>query len=268
MNNLYKFIKTYEIWIFLLFAPITSAIFVYGVHLHLIPGRLYLHGRFFVLLFLLIGMVKLTRGNAGLKDLFKPMLIWKVPLQWYLFAFFFASSIACLTLYLRSLYLGVDFTDFTLNFSYFSSFYFTFNIILFALVGEVVWVSFAVRELSKIMNPFFASQIVGAVWTLWWIPIVIMNDGVIEDLPIVALMINMMGAAGMCAFIYGKTKSGICVWVLQIMLNSSCLIFPVSPRSDVTTYWAFSIVYFLVMLVFMFYFYGFKNSIKIKISSQ
>ncbi len=268
MNNLYNFIKTYEIWIFLLFAPITSAIFVYGVHLHLIPGRLYLHGRFFVLLFLLIGMVKLTRGNAGLKDLFKPMLIWKVPLQWYLFAFFFASSIACLTLYLRSLYLGVDFTDFTLNFSYFSSFYFTFNIILFALVGEVVWVSFAVRELSKIMNPFFASQIVGAVWTLWWIPIVIMNDGVIEDLPIVALMINMMGAAGMCAFIYGKTKSGICVWVLQIMLNSSCLIFPVSPRSDVTTYWAFSIVYFLVMLVFMFYFYGFKNSIKIKISSQ
>ncbi|POY38675.1 hypothetical protein C3L50_11060 [Flavobacterium alvei] len=268
MNNLYNFIKTYEIWIFLLFAPITSAIFVYGVHLHLIPGRLYLHGRFFVLLFLLIGMVKLTRGNAGLKDLFKPMLIWKVPLRWYLFAFFFASSIACLTLYLRSLYLGVDFTDFTLNFSYFSSFYFTFNIILFALVGEVVWVSFAVRELSKIMNPFFASQIVGAVWTLWWIPIVIMNDGVIEDLPIVALMINMMGAAGMCAFIYGKTKSGICVWVLQIMLNSSCLIFPVSPRSDVTTYWAFSIVYFLVMLVFMFYFYGFKNSIKIKIYSQ
>ncbi|WP_304200538.1 hypothetical protein [Flavobacterium alvei] len=268
MNNLYNFIKTYEIWIFLLFAPITSAIFVYGVHLHLIPGRLYLHGRFFVLLFLLIGMVKLTRGNAGLKDLFKPMLIWKVPLRWYLFAFFFASSIACLTLYLRSLYLGVDFTDFTLNFSYFSSFYFTFNIILFALVGEVVWVSFAVRELSKIMNPFFASQIVGAVWTLWWIPIVIMNDGVIEDLPIVALMINMMGAAGMCAFIYRKTKSGICVWVLQIMLNSSCLIFPVSPRSDVTTYWAFSIVYFLVMLVFMFYFYGFKNSIKIKISSQ
>lgn len=268
MNNLYNFIKTYEIWIFLLFAPITSAIFVYGVHLHLIPGRLYLHGRFFVLLFLLIGMVKLTRGNAGLKDLFKPMLIWKVPVRWYLFAFFFASSIACLTLYLRSLYLGVDFTDFTLNFSYFSSFYFTFNIILFALVGEVVWVSFAVRELSKIMNPFFASQIVGAIWTLWWIPIVIMNDGVIEDLPIVALMINMMGAAGMCAFIYGKTKSGICVWVLQIMLNSSCLIFPVSPRSDVTTYWAFSIFYFLVMLVFMFYFYGFKNSIKIKISSQ
>lgn len=67
MNNLYNFIKTYEIWIFLLFAPITSAIFVYGVHLHLIPGRLYLHGRFFVLLFLLIGMVKLARGNAGLK---------------------------------------------------------------------------------------------------------------------------------------------------------------------------------------------------------
>jgi len=267
-EKLYSFIRKYEIWVFLFFAPISNAVFVYGIKLHLIPGRLYIYGRFFLLLFLLMAMVKFSRGNSGLKELFKPMFNWKIPLRWYVFALCFAPSVACLTLYLRSLYLGIDFTDFTLNFAIFCDFFFTFNLILFALVGEVVWVSFAVRQLSKIMNPFFASQIVGAVWTLWWIPIVIMNDGVIEDLPIVALMINMMGAAGMCAFIYGKTKSGICVWVLQIMLNSSCLIFPVSPRSDVTTYWAFSIVYFLVMLVFMFYFYGFKNSIKIKISSQ
>jgi len=67
--------------VFLLFAPITSAIFVYEVHLHLIPGRLYIHGRFFLLLFLPMVMVKLTRGNSGLKDLFKPMLVWKVPLR-------------------------------------------------------------------------------------------------------------------------------------------------------------------------------------------
>jgi len=266
MNNLYKFIKTYEIWIFLLFAPITSAIFVYGIHLHIIPGRLYLHGRFFVLLFLLIGMVKLTRGNSGLKDLFKPMLIWKVPLRWYIFVLFFAPSIACLTLYLKSLYLGLDFTDFTLNFSIFGEFFFTFNLILFALVGEVVWVSFAVRQLSKIMSPFFASQIVGVVWALWWTPIVIFNVGVITDLPIVALMINMMAAAGMCAIVYMQTKSGICVWILQIMLNSSCLIFPVSPGADIPTYWAFSIVYFLVMLGLTYYFNLTKISQEMKVS--
>ena len=266
IKNLHSFIKTYEIWIFLLLAPLSNAIFVYGVQLHLIPGRLYLHGRFFLLLFLLMGMVKFARGNSGLKYLFSPMFVWKVPLRWYFFSFFFAASIACLTLYLKSLYLGINFTDFTLNYSIFGDFHFTFNLILFALVGEVVWVSFAVRQLSIILNPFFASQIVGVVWALWWIPIVIFNVGVIPDLPILALIINMMGAAGMCAIVYGQTKSGICVWILQVMLNSSCLIFAVAPSSDVPTYWAFSIVYFLVLLGLTFYFTSTKNSQKMKIS--
>ena len=264
IKNLQNFITTYEIWIFLLFAPITNAIFVYGVYLHLIPGRLYIHGRFFLLLFLLMGMVKFTKGNSGLKDLFSPMMVWKVPLRWYVFVFLFASTIACLTLYLKALYLGRDFTNYTLNFSVVGSLGFTLNMILFALVGEVVWVSFAVRQLSKIMKPFFASQIVGVVWALWWTPIVMLNVGVIEDLPILALMTNMMGAAGMCAIVYGQTKSGICVWILQIMLNSSILVFPVSPSVDIPTYWAFSAVYFLVMLCLMYYFNTAENRQKVK----
>jgi hypothetical protein len=254
MKKLRNFISTYEIWIFLLFAPLTSAFFVYGIHLHIIPGRLYIHGRFFLLLFLLMAMVKFTRGNSGLKDLFSPMLVWKIPLKWYLFAFFFAASIACLALCLKAFYLGGDFSVFALNFASVSNIYFTLNMILFALVGEVVWVSFAVRKLSKTMNPFYASQIVGLVWGLWWTPIVMFNVGVIEDLPILALIINMMAAAGMCAFVYGQTKSGVCVWVLQIMLNASCVTFPVSPGSGIPVYWTFSIVYFLVMLGFMLFF--------------
>lgn len=263
-ENLYNFIKKYEIWIFLFFAPISNAIFVYGVKLHLIPGRLYIYGRFFLLLFLLMAMVKFSRGNNGLKDLFKPMLMWKVPLRWYVFVFIFAPSVACLTLYIRSLYLGIDFTDFALNFDTFRESLFTFNLILFALVGEVVWVSFAVRQLSKIMNPFFASQIVGAVWAFWWIPVVLFNVGVIKDLPILPLIINMMGAAGMCAIVYGQTKSGICVWILQILFNSSYIFFPVSPGVDIHTYWTFSIVYYLVMLSLTFYFNSAKDSQKIK----
>lgn len=265
-EKLYSFIRKYEIWVFLFFAPISNAVFVYGIKLHLIPGRLYIYGRFFLLLFLLMAMVKFSRGNSGLKELFKPMFNWKIPLRWYVFALCFAPSVACLTLYLRSLYLGIDFTDFTLNFAIFCDFLFTFNLILFALVGEVVWVSFAVRQLSKIMNPFFASQIVGMVWAFWWIPIVLFNVGVITDLPILPLIINMMGAAGMCAIVYRHTKSGICVWILQIFFNSSYLIFPVSPGADIKTYWAYSIVYYLVMVGLTFYFNSTQNSQKIKIS--
>ena len=254
LQNLLRFIRAYEIWIFLFFAPITSAVFVIGVKLHVIPGRLYMHGRFFLLLLLLIGLIKLTRGNSGIKELFKPMMIWKVPLRWYAFAFFFASSIACLALFLRALYLGGDFSIFILNFSYFTDINFVLNLVFFAFIGEVVWVSFAVRQLTKTMNPLFASLIVGLVWALWWTPIAIYNVGVIENLPIPALVINMMGAAGVCAIVYLNTKSGLCVWILQSMLNSSCLLFPVSPGAGIPIYWTFCIVYFLAMLSLMYYY--------------
>ena len=260
MKNLHNFIKTYEIWVFLLLAPITSAVFVYGVKLHIIPGRLYMHGRFFLLLFLLIGLIKFTRGNSGLKDLFKPMMIWKVPLRWYAFAFFFASLMAFLALCLKALYLGGDLSVFTLNFSNVTSFKFTLNMVFFAFIGEVVWVSFAVRQLIKTMNPLFASLIVGMVWALWWTPIAIYNVGVITNIPIPALMINMMGAAGICTIVYLKTKSGLCVWILQSMLNASCLIFPVSPGSGIPIYWTFCIVYFLVMYSLMYYFNGTRKA--------
>lgn len=264
-KNLHNFIKAHEIWIFLICAPISSAIFVYGIQLHLIPGRLYMQGRFFVLFFLLMALVWFTKGNRGLKDLFSPMFIWKVPLKWYIFTFFFASLIACLTLYLKALYLDIDFANFTVKYGAFGNLKLAFNVIFFALVSEVVWVSFAVRQLSKSMNPFFASQIVGVTWALWWIPIVMFNVGVIENIPIIALIINMMGAAGMCAFVYEYTKSGICVWILQFMLNFSCIIFPVTPSADVRTYWAFSIIYFLVMLGLMYFVLRSNTTQKLKL---
>ena len=268
MKKLKNFLKIYEIWIFLLLAPLSSAIFVYGFQMHLIPGRLYIHGRVFLLLFLLIGLVKITRGNSGVKDIFNPMAKWKIPFKWYLFAFFFASSIAFISLCLKAIYLGGDFSVISLNFSVVTTLGFIFNMILFAFVGEVVWVSFAVRQLSKVINPFYASQIVGLVWGLWWIPMVMLNVGVVEDLPIVALLINMMGAAGMCTIVYAQTKSGVCVWVLQIMLNTSVLVFPVSPRASITGYWTFSIVYFLVMLGFMYYYNTVKKNQMMKITSN
>lgn len=264
IKKIQNFIKSYEVWIFLICAPLTSAMFVYGRYLHIVPGRLYIHGRFFLLLFLLMALVKFNSGNNGLKNIFSPMLKWKIPLKWLLFSFFFASFIACLTLILKALYLGGDIFVFNLNFSTVSSLSFALNMILFALVGEVVWVSYAVRKLSKIMNPFFASQIVGLVWGLWWAPIVLFKVGVIVDLPIMALIINMMGAAGICAIVYTQTKSGLCVWVLQTMLNTSILTFPVSPGAGIPTYWAFSIVYFTVMIVLSFYFKTVKRDPQIK----
>lgn len=250
------FIKKHEIWIFLVLAPILSLIVTYIKNQDLIPGFVYTHGRFYVLLILLICIVKFSKGNEGLKDVFKPMLNWKINPKWYLFSIFFALTIASFTIFLKELYLGAELSmPYKLNFSA-TTLRNSFFLLTWAFVGEVVWVSYSVRELSKSTSPFLASQIVGVFWTLWWTPAVYINVGVIEALPIWALLLNMMGAAGMCTFIYAKTKSGLCVWILQFMLNMSLILMPVSPTvGGFTTYSIFAVLYFLAMLGCMYFFY-------------
>ncbi|WP_394751115.1 hypothetical protein [Spongiimicrobium salis] len=253
------FIKKYEIWIFLVLAPIINALFVYARTKGLVPGFVYTHGRFYILLFLLVCIVKYTRGTSGIKDMFRPMLKWNINPLWYLFGFLFAMTMGTLTLLLKGLYLDIEYSSLLkLNFAATSP-RGSLVILIWAFLGEVVWVSYCLRELSKIMKPFYASQVVGFFWTLWWIPIVILGEGVIPDFPIWALLIGMLGTAGMCAVVYGQTKSGLCVWILQFMLNMSLILLPVSPRvGGVPTYITFAIIYFITMLAFMY----FMNPIK------
>ncbi|MFT4610853.1 MAG: TRAP-type mannitol/chloroaromatic compound transport system permease small subunit [Glaciecola sp.] len=209
-----ELIKKYEIWIFLVLGSVFNSLFVYSRAQGLIPRFLYNHGRFSVLLFFLICLVKYTRGNAGVKDIFKPMLNWIVRPKWYLFSFLFAFSIGAFTLLLKGFYSDGEFYSYLkLNYEYLTA---TGIVVLFvwAFLGEVVWVSYCIRELSKIMKPFYQSQIVGLSWTLWWIPIVILGEGVLPGIPIWPLSIFMLGIAGMCTLVYGHSKSGVCVLIL------------------------------------------------------
>ena len=244
-----SFIEKYEIWVFLILAPVTNTLMTYASSKGFISYFAYTNGRFYALLFLLLCVVLLTKGIRGVVDLFKPMLVWKINPKWYLFSLLFAATIAVLTLLLKALYNG-NFSTFSLNVP---TFKFSLYLLSWAFLGEVVWISYAVRELSKITKPFYASQIIGVFWTLWWLPSVYVNVGVIEGLPIWPLFLNMMGASGMCAIIYGKTKSGVCVLLLQFMLNMSLIMLPVSPGAGIRTYSTFGVLYFLTMLVFMYF---------------
>ncbi|MEP2239474.1 MAG: hypothetical protein ABJI22_13995 [Maribacter sp.] len=245
------FLKKYEIWVFLALAPSLNFVITYLKSKGVIEFFPYTNGRFYALMFLLLFIVKITQGNEGIKNLFRPMLVWKVHPKWYLFSLLFAFTIGLITLSIVALYSG-DMS--VLNFElYIPTLKFTLFLLSWAFLGEVVWIGYAVRKLSKIINPFYATQIIGFVWSLWWLPSVYINVGVIEDLPVWPLFLNMMGAAGMCAIVYSKTKSGICVLVIQSMLNMSLVLLPISPDAGDHTYTIFAVLYFLIMLVFMYF---------------
>lgn len=88
------FINKYEIWIFLVLAPAINTFMTYANSKGIITGFVYTHGRFYALLLLLICIVKFAKGTEGIKDVFRPMLKWKIHPKWYLFSLLFLLTIA------------------------------------------------------------------------------------------------------------------------------------------------------------------------------
>lgn len=254
-----EFVKKYEVWTFLILGPIINLFFVYGRVIDVVPSYIYNTGRFCVLLLLLIIIIKFTRRDIqAILDLFKPMTKWRVHPKWILLSLVFALSMGVITLLLKGVYNGIE--DITGYFQFIKT---TtrgyFALLIWAFLGEVVWVSYSIRELLKRTTPFFAGQIVGVFWTLWFIPIAILGQGIFPQIPILSLFIFVMAIAGMCSFVYSQTKSGICVLLLQYMLNLTLASLPITPTTGgEDTFTAFAIIYYLTMLSFMY----FSNSIK------
>jgi len=254
-----EFIKKHEIWVFLVLGPAFNLLFVYSRYLGLINSFVYRHGRFMILLLFLVCLVKFTRGNEGVKDIFKPMRNWRVKPKWYIFSLLFAFSIGILTLLLKGLYSGETFYSY-IKIEYNINSRAILIWLIWAFLGEVVWVSYCIRQLLKVTSPFYASQIVGISWTLWFIPIALLGEGILPGIPILSLLIFMLGVAGMCTFVYIESKSGVCVLVMQHMINISLSILLLSPsRGGVKTFTAYSITYFIVMLVFMYFMFPIKK---------
>ncbi|WP_179349060.1 hypothetical protein [Winogradskyella pacifica] len=259
-----SFVKKYEVWIFLILCPVVNVPFVQARIEGFISESIYMTGRFCILLFILICLLLYTRGLKGVINLFKPMLTWKVHPKWYLLSLIFPSTIALITLVLKSTYYDVEVDAFisikTTTLRAYLAFF------VWAFLGEVVWVSYCIRELSKSIKPFYAGQIVAVFWTLWFIPVILLGEGILPEIPIVSAFIFMFGVAGMCAFIYSHTKSGICVLLLQSMVNLTLVSFPIAPTNGgAPTYTTFGIIYFLTMLGLWGADYLIKNNKKKKL---
>jgi len=202
--------------------------------------------QFGLLLFLLVGLVFFLRGKKGLFEILKPLLAWRRPVWLYLFAIFWTSIICLLVLSLQAIVGGesLSLDEFKPGLAKITNIKFIITLAIGSFIGEMVWISYTLRKLNNRFTPFVSSLIVGFTWTLWWLPMVIYNYGIIPNLPIAALLINQTGVAAMCAFVYYHTRSGVLILVMQICFNATILAFPVTPTPESNaTYWVFAITY-------------------------
>jgi membrane protease YdiL (CAAX protease family) len=250
MNSLQRFVRRHELWLALCLIVIINALFVGAIHSGILPMKVYYFGRF-LLLGATLGMVVLIgSGIQGIFDLLRPMLRWRISPWWYLLALSWPASISVLVLLGKITFTGAPPSILEPDFSLVSKPTIAITIFVGSFVGEIVWVSYAIRKLSSKFTPFVGSQIVAIAWTLWWMPMVLLNIGVFPNLPPIALLVSVLGIAAMCSFVYHHTKSGIAVLILQMMVNSSAIILPVIPTTGgVGTFVANGIVYYLAVIL-------------------
>lgn len=235
----------YEVWVFLHLILLVNAVFVAGIATEWLQFGLYNWGRFLLLAGVLLSVVFLSRGIGGILDTLAPMKNYRANPAWYLFALLIAPASAALFLLGKSLFQGNDIPTIDLNFSLSTRFDIFRVVVIGALIGEVVWISHCFRMLRHTMSFYLAGLIVGLYWGVWWLPIVLFNVGVVPDMNIAGLIIGQAGIGIMCAFLYAKTHSGLLVSILQVMVNSILLVFPVSPAPGIATYTQFTVLYFV-----------------------
>ena len=255
MHHFREFVRRYEVVIALILIVVNNAMFVGAIHSKILPMSVYYLGRFLLLGSTLGAVILVGSGWRGILDLLRPMTRWRVSPWWYLLALTWPATMCVLVLTGKGMITGNGLSEVSVDFSVVANRAVIKTIFVGSFIGEIVWVSYAIRHFSGKFTPFIGSQIVGMVWTLWWMPMVILNLGVFPGLPPLALLIAVLGVAAMCSFIYSHTKSGIVVLILQMMVNSTALIFPVIPSTGgIPTYFVYSTVYFLCVLLLYFFF--------------
>lgn len=125
-----------------------------------------------------------TEGAAGVGDLLRRMVLWRVGIGWYLFAILGIPAVMVLaTIVLRPGALAsFDFSAQPFALSYLIAF------VSMALIGgplfeEPGWTGFAQPRLQRLHGPLLGGIILGGLWALWHLPGYLIPSQKLTDIP-------------------------------------------------------------------------------------
>jgi hypothetical protein len=136
-----------EVWTVLGAIVLANWLLVYAISTRWLPENVYFSGRFYLLGLVLSGGVFLFRGWSAALDLLRPLTVWRINPLWLLFVLLWPPVISVLTLAAKGAVLGTGFEETsraTLELAFRRDIF--PNVLLGALVGEIVWVGYAITR--------------------------------------------------------------------------------------------------------------------------
>jgi membrane protease YdiL (CAAX protease family) len=238
-----------------------------GGHLHDLPSaHAVFRMRVFGPLAFAVGLTFWLEGSAGLRKLFGAFTHWKVGPQWYalgigwkfLFTYLGIGTVALLGLrawpgaVVPNLIGGTYEAFFALlrNMPF---------IVGIAIVEETSWMKFCVTRMQERYSAIKSCVIIGVCWGLWYLPMLLLGEGVPDGIPWYFFMLSMFSLTILLGWTYNMTRSGIVLLLMQIVSNCAFFIIPVLPdwwQGDATFVTSFVIVNFSMAMLILWRYGG------------
>ena len=172
-------------------------------------------------------------GTQGLRTLFGSYLKWKAPVGFYALALswkfiYFYTGILLMALLGISQWPGwvVD-NFFTGTHEQAMNLLRNFGFIVgIAFVEETAWMKFSVTRMQGRYSALASCTIVGIAWGLWYLPMLLVGEGVPDGFLAPVFMASMLSLTILLGWIFNMTRSGPILLIAQIVSNCAFFIVP------------------------------------------
>ena len=167
-------------------------------------------------------MSALTEGGAGVGDLLRRIVLWRVGLRWYMFALLGLPVVMVLgTIILRPGALAsFDVSAQPISVAYLIAFV-SMVLIGGPLFEEPGWTGFAQPRLQRLHGPLLGGLILGGLWALWHLPSFLIPSQNLRDIPprgtvldFVVFVIALVGLRLVIIWVVNNTRGSVLMAIL------------------------------------------------------
>src|SRR5918998_6927853 len=161
-------------------------------------------------------MMATTEGRAGIRSLLRRIVLWRVGLRWYLFAFIGVPLVITLgTIIVPGALASLQFLGPGYMPTYLATF--AFVAILGGPLGEEPgWRGFALPRLQPLHGPLVGSIILGILWALWHFPLFWSGVWTPPTIPNMVMFILMITALTIImTWVFNNAKGSLLITMLM-----------------------------------------------------
>jgi membrane protease YdiL (CAAX protease family) len=166
-------------------------------------------------------MTATTEGRAGVGDLLRRIVLWRVGLRWYLFALLGIPVVMVLGTLVRPGALGsFDLSAQPFTLAYIIAFV-SMVLIGGPLFEEPGWTGFAQPRLQRLHGPLVGGLILGSLWALWHLPGFLIPSQNLTDIPprgtvldFVVFSLALVGLRFIIMWVVNNTRGSVLMAIL------------------------------------------------------